>query len=122
MANRTGYLVGNFNISRADVDVVSDQRRSRSDRGYAGGRMNSRLAEVRPACFVGRDLVADTFELTLADGCQVLAFRSGRGFLVKVNRNTELAPQAFAARARQCDAIIHRHSRDGHEWNHVGRS
>src|SRR5262249_36783474 len=85
MTHGAGDLVGNFDISSAEVDVVSYQRRSRSDCGSAGGRMNSRLSEIRPPRFVSRYFVADTFELTFAQIGQVLAFRTGRGFLIKVN-------------------------------------
>src|SRR5437667_12379126 len=113
MANRARDLVGYLNVSGSKIHIVSDQRRARPHSGYGCGRMNPPLAIVRPSSVGGSDLIADAFKLTFANGGQILAFGSGRRFLVEVNRNTKLAPHSLSASACQRDALVHRNARNG---------
>ena len=84
--------------------------------------MNSRLTEVRVPSRFCFDFVADAFELSLAHRCEILTLGSGSRLFVEVNRDTELAPQPFSARPSKRDAVIHRHSGDRDERDHIGRS
>src|SRR5262245_3056438 len=117
MSNRAGNLVRNLNIGGAEVHVVGDQRRPRSYSRYSSRWVNPRLSKVGPARFAGSDFVSYAFELTLAYAGQILTLGSGRGLLVKVNGYSQFAPQPFTTGARKRHAIVHRSSRDGHEWN-----
>src|SRR5207247_2662743 len=107
---------------RTQVHIVSDQRRAGAYCGYARGWMDSRFTKVGPARFIGSNLGADAFKLSLAHGREVLTLRFSRGFLIEVDRDSKLAPHALAARPGQRDAFIHGHSRDWHERNDVGGS
>src|SRR5436853_7233028 len=98
MTHRAGDLVGDLNVGRSEVHVVSDQGRPRSNGGYAGSGMHTRLTEVRQAHLFRSDLIANAFKLPFANGGQVLALRFGCGFLVKINRDSELVPHSLAAR------------------------
>ncbi len=122
MADGAGYLVGNLQIGRSEVDVIGDQRRPRTHRGDACRRMNARLAKVGTASNVCRDLVADTLELALANACQILTFWNGCRLLVKINRDSHLAPQALSAHPSEPDAVVHRNPRNRHERNDIGRA
>ena len=79
--------------------------------------MHTHFSEVGAAGGVGRDLVADAFELSAADVLEVGALRrSGRGF-VKIHGNLKALPDLLTHVAGHCHTIfdgdaINRNERD----------
>src|SRR5262249_33123534 len=92
------------------------------DSCYAGGRVNTRLAEIRVTCFARGDLVSNSLELPFAHRSKVLAFRSRRCLFVEINRYAEFAPQPLAAVASQDNTILHRNTGNRYERNHIRRT
>src|SRR5579862_3249405 len=118
--HRLGDLLGDVDVAGVEKDVVSDQEFSGSDHRGAGGRVHARLAKVRLACRVGRDLITDAFELSAPDVFEVLAVgRGGRGF-VKVHGNSKAARDLRTNVASHRNTILQRHAVDWNERNYVG--
>src|SRR5262245_44931006 len=85
--------------------------------------MDLRWAEVGFARRrTGFHLVANSLELAAADVGEVFARGGRRGALVQEHWNLELAADAFAERAREDDAVLHRRSLERDEGNDVGRA
>src|ERR1041384_900704 len=122
MSNRTRDLVRDVDVRSRKVDVISYQRRTRSNCGDSGGRMNACFAEVRQARFLAAYLIANAFKLSLSHRRQILALGPGSRFLVEVDRNAKLAPHSLTASACERDAFVHRNAADRHKRNHVDRA
>ena len=119
-ANGLRDLLGDLDIGSVEEDVVSDEELARADDRCTRGGMHARLAEVRTAGGVGRDLGADAFKLAAANVLQALTLGSSRGGLVQINRNLVALPNLFANMVRHGDAVLHGDAVDGDEWDDVG--
>jgi hypothetical protein len=106
--------------SRAEVDVVRDEKRPRADRDRAGGRVNARRTEVGHTVRVPADLLAEAFELAAPHVGEVLAIRSRRGALVEEDRDLQLAPDTLAQGSREHDAVFHGRPLERDEGHDVG--
>ena len=85
-AAKEAYLLGNSigdrEVGRVEVHVVSHERHTCADGHGAGRRVTLSGAEVGlPLRLL--DLLCHAFELTLADGCEILAVRCGGRLLIK---------------------------------------
>ena len=123
-ARREAHGLGDFlrdiDIWSVQKEVVGDQGFARAHNGCAGCGMHARLAKIRLACRICRNLVANPFELATPNVFEILPFGRGCSGLVKVNRNLkslrDLSPDVLGHRhaVLECDAV------NGDEGNDIG--
>ena len=120
-AHRLCHFLGNLNIRRVQEDVVGDEKLSRSHNRRAGRRMHPRLAKIRLARRIGRNLRPDTLELPAADVLQILPLWGGCRRFVQINWNLISLPDLRAHLPRHGHAIFDGHAFNRNERHHVGR-
>ena len=121
-ADRLGDFLRDVDIGRIQENVVGDQKLARAHDGRARRRMHPRLAEVRLARRIGRNLRANSFKLPAPDVFQILPLRRSRRRLVQINRNLKSLPDLLAHMTRHGDAILDGHAINRNERHHVGRA
>jgi hypothetical protein len=117
-----GDFLGDLDVGRIQEDVVGNEKLARAyDRGSGRG-MHARLAEIGLARGIGRYFGADAFELAAANILQVLAFGSGRGGFVKVDRDLETFRDLGSDVARHGHAVFDGDAVDRNKGHDIGCS
>ena len=113
-------FLGNADVGRIQEDVVGDQKLARSYYGCAGRGMHAGLAEIGLARGIGRDFVADAFELAAANVLQILTFGRGCGGFVKIDRDLEAFRDLGSDVARHGNAVFDGDAVNRDKGNDVG--
>src|SRR5262249_47168885 len=113
-------LLSDFDIGRAQKNVVGDQELTRPHDACTRGGMKAGVAVVGPAGRIRADFVANSFELSAADVLQTLPLRGRSRGLVEVNRNFVALPNLLSNVARHSHAIFDSNAFDGDEGDDVG--
>jgi len=122
-AHCLGDVLRNLKIRRrAEVDVVGDEERPRSDGGCAACRVDLLRPEIRFARGIPAHLLTQSLEFSATNVGEILTRRCRRRPFVEIDRNLQLATDSFAERPREGDAVLHRRALERNEWNHVGRA
>ena len=82
--------------------------------------MHARLAEIRTPRRVGRNLIADAFELSAPDVLQPLPLRRRRRRFVEIHGNLKALPDFRADMPCHGNAVFNRHAFNRDERHHVG--
>ena len=103
-----------------EVGVVRDQHGPGTDCHRTRRRVHPRLADVGAPRGIGRDGIADDFELSGAHPRQVLALGQPSSLAVEVDRDLQLLPYPGAERDGKIDRLLGGGVAQGHEWDHIG--
>ncbi len=121
-AHGAGDLLCHSGVRGPEKNVVSDQELPCADGGGAGGRMQHGLAHIGIALGIPAHLLAQGLELPAADVLQLDALRPLRGGLIEVAGNPQPLPELGGRTLGELRAVLHRHSRQRDERQHVQRA